>query len=175
LSSLKTTSRLYTILLDAGSQILHPFIPSLYLMKIHLNAFLSSLFLFSLGTFTNASQPNTLRCETEGFLHDHTSCGFMSTSTNERDIFTRYLAVSITSTQNLCVIQTPLSMLIALSINVLFILSENTFFCGVYGVVFLYILTLYNIYYKHIFSKRTKNIQWQIQTLHGDFSPGNPN
>ena len=23
--------------------------------------------------------------------------------------------------------------------------------------------------------KRTENIQWQIQTLHRDFSPGNPN
>jgi hypothetical protein len=40
---------------------------------------------------------------------------------------------------------------------------------------FMYILTLYNIYSKHIFSERIEKIQWKIQTLHIDFSPGNPN
>jgi hypothetical protein len=39
----------------------------------------------------------------------------------------------------------------------------------------MYILTLYNIYYKQIFSKRKKYIQWKIQALHRDFPHGNPN
>jgi hypothetical protein len=38
------------------------------------------------------------------------------------------------------------------------------------------ILNRRNIFYcKQIFSKRTKKIQWKIQTLHRDFSPRNPN
>jgi hypothetical protein len=114
---------------------LYPFIPSLYPMKIHLTTFFSNLLLFSLGTRTNLSQPNTLRCEIEGFLPDHTSCGVISTSVDEGDIFTRYFAVSIASAQNSCVIPTPLSMLVSLSINVLFITLETSFCCGVYGVV----------------------------------------
>jgi hypothetical protein len=40
---------------------------------------------------------------------------------------------------------------------------------------YLHILTLYNIYCKQILSKRTEKMQWKIQTLHRDFSPGNPN
>jgi hypothetical protein len=104
-------------------------------MKIHLTTFLSNLLLFSLGTCTNASHPNTLKCETEGFLPDHTSCGVVSTSADEGDIFTRYFALSTASTHNSCESPTSLSMLLALSINVLFILSATPFCCGVYGVL----------------------------------------
>ena len=105
-------------------------------MKIHSTTFLSNLLLFSLGTCTNASQPNTLRCEIKGFLPSHTSCAVLTTSVDEGDIFTRYLAISTSSAQNYCASPTPLSMLLSLSINLLFILLENPFFCGVYGVVY---------------------------------------
>jgi hypothetical protein len=37
-------------------------------MKIHFSAFGSSFDLFSSGTCMYAMQPNTLRCETSGFL-----------------------------------------------------------------------------------------------------------
>jgi hypothetical protein len=43
-----------------------------------------------------------------------------------------------------------------------------------FNILKLYILTLYNIYYKQIFSKN-KKIQCKIQTLHRYFSPRNPN
>jgi hypothetical protein len=104
-------------------------------MKIHLTTFLSSLLLFSLGTCTNASQPNTLRCETEGFLPNHTSCGVMLNSDDEGDIFNIYFVVSIAFNQNSCASPTPLSMLLALSIKIMFILSTNPFCCGVYGAI----------------------------------------
>jgi hypothetical protein len=52
------------------------------------------------------------------------------TSVYEGYLFTKYFAVSTTSIQNSCVITTPLSMLIALSINIMFILSMNPFFVG---------------------------------------------
>jgi hypothetical protein len=135
-TSLKTTSRLYIIFLHAASHNLYRFIPSLYPMKIHLTTFVSNLLLFPLGTCTNASQPNTLRCETKGLLPDHTSFGFFSTSTEEGDIFNRYFAVLTTSAHNSYVSSTPLRIFLALSINVLFIFLETPFFCGVYGLVF---------------------------------------
>jgi hypothetical protein len=37
-------------------------------MKIHFSAFGSSFDLFSSGTCTYVMQPNTLKCETSGFL-----------------------------------------------------------------------------------------------------------
>jgi hypothetical protein len=66
-----------------------------------------------------------------------------STSIDEGDLFTKYFVVSTASTQNSCVSPTPLSMLLALSINVLFILSTTPFCCGVYGVVFWHAMPHY--------------------------------
>jgi hypothetical protein len=44
-----------------------------------------------------------------------------------------------------------------------------------WNVIHCKTITLYNIYYKKIFRKRTKKLQRKIQTLHRDFSCGNPN
>jgi hypothetical protein len=77
-----------------------------------------------------------VRCESEGFLPNDTSCGVKSTSADEGDLFTKYFSVSIAFAHNSSMNPAPLSMLLALSINVLFILSMNPFGCGVYGVVF---------------------------------------
>jgi hypothetical protein len=44
-------------------------------MKIHFSAFRSSFDLFSSGTCKYAMQPNTLRCETSGFLPVNFSSG----------------------------------------------------------------------------------------------------
>jgi hypothetical protein len=105
-------------------------------MKIHLNCLFSIFLLFSLGRYTNASQPNTLRCESEGFLLVYNSCGVESISADEGDIFTKYFAVLTASAYNSCASPRPLSIFLSFSINVLFILSINPFFCWVYGVVF---------------------------------------
>jgi len=48
-----------------------------YPMKIHFLAFGSSFDLFSSRICTYAMQPNTLRCETLGFLHVNFSSGVM--------------------------------------------------------------------------------------------------
>jgi hypothetical protein len=109
-------------------------------MKMHLTIFLSNLLPFSLGTCINASKPNTLRCESEGFLPNHTSCKVMSTSVDEGDIFNRYFVVLIASSYNSCVNPTLMRMFLALFINVVFILFETPFCCGVYNVVFLRVM-----------------------------------
>ncbi len=46
-------------------------------MKIHLSVFGSSFDFFSSGTCKYAVQPNTLRCETSGFLHVNFSSSVM--------------------------------------------------------------------------------------------------
>jgi len=46
-------------------------------MKIHFSTFGSSFNLFLLGTSTYVMQPNTLRCETFGFLLVNFSSGVM--------------------------------------------------------------------------------------------------
>jgi len=51
-----------------GLKHLYPFYFEEYPMKIHFLAFGSSFDLFSLRTCMYAMQPNTLRCETSGFL-----------------------------------------------------------------------------------------------------------
>jgi hypothetical protein len=101
-------------------------------MKIHLMSLFSNLFLFSLGTYTNASQPKTLfkPCEIEGFLSNHTSCGFEWTSVDEGYQSIKYLVVLSTSAHNSYMIPTSMSMVLALSINSLFIISETPFFLG---------------------------------------------
>jgi hypothetical protein len=120
-------------------------------MKIHLTAFLSNLILFSLGTLKNASQLNTLICESEGLLPNYTSCGVKSTSANEGKIFIKYFTVLTTYAHNYCAIPTPLSMLLALSINVLFIFLEIPFLCGVYGVVFFHAMPYFLQNYSKFF------------------------
>jgi hypothetical protein len=42
--------------------------------------------MFSFGTRTYASQPNTLRCVREGFLPVHTSYGVVSSNDDEGDL-----------------------------------------------------------------------------------------
>jgi hypothetical protein len=112
-------------------------------MKIHLTTLLSSLFLFSLRACTNASQPKTMGCESDDFLPYHTSCGVDSTNVDEGDLFTKCFSMSTTSTQNSCASLEPLSMILAFSINVLFILSTTPFCFGVYGLVFMCVIPHY--------------------------------
>ncbi len=67
-----------------GLKHLYPFCSNEYLMKIHFLAFRSSFDLFSSRTYTYVMQPNTLRCETSGFLtyefffgcHAMNCCGY---------------------------------------------------------------------------------------------------
>jgi hypothetical protein len=100
--------------------------------------FLSSLLLFSLGTCTNASQPNTLIFEIKGFLPDHTSCGFVSTSTDKGDVFTIYFVVLIASAQNSCVSPTPLRMCLVHQCS-FHSLSNSIFLWGIWcGVLACY-------------------------------------
>ncbi len=71
-----------TSLLTCNSQMerlkhLYPFCFKDYLMKIHFLAFGFSFDLFSSGTCTYVMQPNTMRCETSGFLHVNFSLDFM--------------------------------------------------------------------------------------------------
>jgi len=105
-------------------------------MKTHLNFFFFRFLLFSLGTCTNASHLNNLRCQRECFLPYHTSCGLESTSANKGDIFSRYFAFLTTSAENSYAHPTQLSMILALSINIQFILSKTPFWFRVYGFLF---------------------------------------
>ncbi len=66
--SSNTTSLLTCKFQVGGLKNLYPFYSKEYPMKIHFSAFGSSFDLFSSGTCTYAMQPNTLRCETSGFL-----------------------------------------------------------------------------------------------------------
>ncbi len=60
-----------------GLKHLYPLCFKEYLMKIHFSAFGSSFDIFSLGTCTYAIQPNTMKCETFGFLPVNFSSGVM--------------------------------------------------------------------------------------------------
>jgi len=85
-TSLNTTYWLYTTFLFSGLQNLYP---SLYPIKMHLSDLLSNLVLFSFGTCTYASHPNTLRCEREGFLLFHASYGYLPSNADEGDLLAR--------------------------------------------------------------------------------------
>jgi hypothetical protein len=58
-----------------GLKHLYPFYLKEYPMKIHFSAFRSSFDLFLSRTCTYAIQPNTMRCETFGFLLVNFSLG----------------------------------------------------------------------------------------------------
>ncbi len=66
--SSNTTSLLTYNFRVEGLKHLYPFCSKKYPMKIHFLAFGFNFDLFSLGTCTYVMQPNTLRCETSGFL-----------------------------------------------------------------------------------------------------------
>ncbi len=66
--SLNTTFLLICNFQVEGLKHLYPFCFKEYPMKIYFLAFGSSFDLFSLGTCMYAMQPNTVRCETFGFL-----------------------------------------------------------------------------------------------------------
>jgi len=72
-----TTSLLTCNFRVEGLKHLYPFCYNEYPMKIHFIAFGSSFDLFSSGTCTYVMQPNTLRCETLGFLPVYFSSGVM--------------------------------------------------------------------------------------------------
>ncbi len=75
--SSNTTSLLTCNFRVEGLKHLYPFCYEEYPMKIHFSAFGFSFDLFSSGTCTYAMQPNTLRCETSGFLPVNFSSGVM--------------------------------------------------------------------------------------------------
>ncbi len=54
------------------------FLSEEYLVKIHFSAFGSNFYLFLSRTCTYVMQPNTLKCETSGFLLVNFSLGVVS-------------------------------------------------------------------------------------------------
>ncbi len=69
-------------------------------MKIHFSSFGSSFDLFSSGTCTYAMQPNTLRCETSGFLPVNFFLGVMPRIVVVGVRFMIYTAIATISAQN---------------------------------------------------------------------------
>jgi hypothetical protein len=60
-----------------GLKRLYPFCYEEYPMKIHFSAFGSNFDHLSSGTCMYVMQPNTLKCETSGYLHVNFSLGVM--------------------------------------------------------------------------------------------------
>ncbi len=75
--SSNTTSLLTCNFRMEGLKHLYPFYSKEYPMKIHFSTFGFSFDLFSSETCTYAMQPNTLKCETFGFLPVNFSSGVM--------------------------------------------------------------------------------------------------